>query len=288
LTHVNSLIRNCGHQLTLTALTFLGGPIEGGSVQSISQLISDLGYGAVIGGALGLTGTGGSILAVPTLVYLVGQDVHTAIGTSLAVVGGIAAEGAVEQRKTVQWKAGLLLGACGIAGTMPGSLASGYVSSTILMLLFSALTIAASTSMLLSSQRADSTTSEQAPLWVIVIAGMGIGFLTGFLGVGVGFLIVPTMVFAFACTMQVAIATSLLVIAFNSFVGLATRFATASIDWTIVGAFLAGGVAGNIAAAMLVGQLNQRRLKRIFAIFILAVGLFTAASATGLIPIRIK
>lgn len=252
------------------------------------QLASDLGYGAAIGGALGLTGTGGSILAVPTLVYLVGQDVHTAIGTALAVVGGIAAEGAIEQRKTVQWKAGLLLGACGILGTTPGSLASSYVSSSILMLLFSALTIAASTSMLLSSQRSDSLQRKPAPMWVILIAGIGIGFLTGFLGVGVGFLIVPTMVFAFACTMQVAIATSLLVIAFNSFVGLATRFAAASIDWTIVGAFLVGGIVGNTVAAMLVHRLDQRRLKRIFAVFILLVGLFTAGSATGLIPIRFK
>jgi uncharacterized membrane protein YfcA len=257
-------------------------------MQSIAQFALDAGYGVAIGGALSLTGTGGSILAVPTLVYLVGQDVHMAIGTSLAVVGGIAAEGAVEQRKTVEWKAGLLLSACGIVGTMPGSLLSAYVSSTVLMLLFSGLTIAASTSMLLSSQRADSPQKKPAPLWVILIAGIFIGFLTGFLGVGVGFLIVPTMVFAFACTMQVAIATSLLVIAFNSFVGLATRFATASIDWTIVGAFLVGGIAGNTAAAILVGRLDQRRLKRIFAVFILAVGLFTAASATGLIPIRVK
>ena len=257
-------------------------------MQLIEQFALNAAYGAAIGGALGLTGTGGSILAVPILVYLVGQDVHAAIGTSLAVVGGIAAEGAVEQRKTVEWKAGLLLGACGIVGTMPGSLLSAYVSSTVLMLLFSGLTIAASISMLLSSQRADSTQNRPAPLWIILIAGICIGFLTGFLGVGVGFLIVPTMVFAFVCTMQVAIATSLLVIAFNSFVGLATRFATASIDWTIVSAFLVGGIAGNIAAAMLVGRLDQRRLKRIFAVFILAVGLFTAASATGVIPIRVK
>jgi uncharacterized membrane protein YfcA len=121
-----------------------------------------------------------------------------------------------------------------------------------------------------------------------VIAGIGIGFLTGFLGVGVGFLIVPTMVFAFACTMQVAIATSLLVIAFNSFFGLATRFATASIDWAVVGAFVIGGLGANILASKLVHRLDQRRLKRIFAIFILIVGIFTAASATGLIPIRVK
>jgi uncharacterized membrane protein YfcA len=83
-------------------------------MQTISQYALDLAYGSAIGAALGLTGTGGSILAVPTLVYLVGQDVHTAIGTSLAVVGGIAAEGAVEQQNSVQWKAGLLLGACGV------------------------------------------------------------------------------------------------------------------------------------------------------------------------------
>lgn len=250
------------------------------------ELLSDLAYGAAIGGALGLTGTGGSILAVPALVYLVGEDVHTAIGTSLAIVGGIAIEGAFQQRENVQWKSGLLLGICGIAGSIPGSLASPYVSSSILMLLFSALTIGASISMLLS-QRSD-TPGRKAPLWVIVIAGIGIGFLTGFLGVGVGFLIVPTMVFAFACTMQAAIATSLLVIAFNSFFGLATRFATASVEWAVVGAFLAGGLGANIVASKLVHRLDQRRLKRIFAVFILIVGIFTAASATGLIPIRVK
>jgi uncharacterized membrane protein YfcA len=257
------------------------------SVQSLSPFILDLAYGAAIGGALGLTGTGGSILAVPALVYLVGEDVHTAIGTSLAVVGGIAAEGVVGQRNTVQWKAGVLLGACGVVGSIPGSLLSSYVSSTILMLLFSALTITASISMLIS-QRSDTPTEKAAPLWIIIIAGACIGFLTGFLGVGVGFLIVPTMVFAFACTMQVAIATSLLVIALNSFVGLATRFATASIEWSVVAAFLAGGVAGNVVASNLVNRLDQRSLKRIFAVFILAVGLFTAASATGLIPVRFK
>jgi hypothetical protein len=210
-----------------------------------------------------------------------------AIGTSLAVVGGIAGEGVVQQRESVRWKAGLLLGTSGLVGSVPGSLLSPYVSGSVLLLLFSALAIAASFSMLLS-QLTDVQSEKVAPLWIVFVAGTGIGFLTGFLGVGVGFLIVPTMVFAFACTMQAAIATSLLVIALNSSVGLATRFAAASIDWSVVAAFLTGGVAGNTAAAMLVPRLDQRRLKRIFGIFILLVGLFTAASATGVIPIRIK
>ncbi len=256
-------------------------------MQTIVQFALDLAYGAAIGAALGLTGTGGSILAVPTLVYLVGQGVHAAIGTSLAVVGGIAAEGAVEQRARVQWKAGLLLGACGIAGSIPGSLLSPYVSGSVLLLLFSALTLAASASMLLS-RRMDRTPIKPSAPWMAFPTGIAIGFLTGFLGVGVGFLIVPTMVFVFACTMQAAIATSLLVIALNSFVGLATRFAAASIDWGVVAAFLVGGVAGNAVAASLVPRLDQQDLKRIFAVFILLVGLITAASATGVIPIRIK
>jgi uncharacterized membrane protein YfcA len=181
----------------------------------------------------------------------------------------------------------LLLAACGVLGGVPGSLLSPYVSSTVLLLLFSVLTIAASISMLFS-QRADAALSKPAPLWIIFVSGIAIGFLTGFLGVGVGFLIVPGMVFAFACTMQAAIATSLLVIALNASVGLVTRFAAASIDRGVVAAFLAGGVAGNVAAGALVPRLDQRHLKRIFAVFVLMVGLLTAASAMGVIPIRIK
>ncbi len=251
------------------------------------DLLSDLAYGAAIGAALGLTGTGGLILTVPALVYLVGEDVHTAIGTSLAIVGGIAIEGAVEQRESVQWTSGLLLGVCGIAGSIPGSLLSPYFSSATLLLLFSGIMIVASVSMLRSSN-SDGPRETNAPLWAIFLAGFFIGFLTGFIGVGGGFLIVPVMVFAFRCSMQVAIATSLLVIAFNSFFGLATRFATASVEWSVVGAFVAGGLGTNIVASKLVHRLDQRRLKRIFAVFILIVGIFTAASATGVIPVRVK
>ena len=251
------------------------------------DLLSDLGYGAAIGAALGLTGTGGSILTVPALVYLVGEDMHTAIGTSLAIVGGIAIEGAYQQRENVQWQSGLLLGVCGLAGSVPGSLLSPYFSSATLLLLFSAIMIVASISMLRSGS-SNVRREANAPLWVIFLTGGGIGFLTGFIGVGGGFLIVPAMVFAFGCTMQVAIATSLLVIAFNSFFGLATRFATASVEWTVVAAFVAGGLGANIVASKLVRRLDQRRLKRIFAVFILVVGLFIAASATGIVSIRVK
>ena len=254
----------------------------------MTALALDLAYGAAIGVALGLTGSGGSILTVPALVYLVGEDVHTAIGTSLAIVGGIALEGVLQQRDHVQWKDGLLLGAWGIAGNVPGSLLSAYVPGQTLLLLFSAIMIVASLRMLGSRDgeaRAGATAGSPR---VVLAAGLGLGFLTGFMGVGGGFLIVPALVLVFGRTMRAAIATSLLVIAFNSAVGLATRFAAASIDWTAAGAFLAGGLAGSAAASMVVHRLDQPRLRRIFAVFILLVGLFTAGSATGLIPIRVK
>ena len=130
-------------------------------MQSIPQFVLDLAYGVAIGAALGLTGSGGSILAVPALVYLVGLDVHAAIGTSLAIVGGIATEGFLEQRDNVQWKAGLLLGACGIAGNIPGSLLSPYFSGSSLLLLFSGIMVAASIAMLRSrgSEAAPDTTA---------------------------------------------------------------------------------------------------------------------------------
>lgn len=253
----------------------------------ISRLALDLLYCAAIGAALGLTGTGGSILAVPALVYLVGEDVHTAIGTSLAIVGGIAGEGALQQRDKVELKSGLLLGVCGLVGSIPGSLLSPYFSSSTLLLIFSSIMIIASVSMLRSSG-SDAPAVSKASLWLVFAAGLGIGFLTGFIGVGGGFLIVPVMVFALGCSMQIAIATSLLVIALNSVFGLATRFATSPIEWTVVGAFLIGGLGANIVASKLVLRLDQRRLKRIFAVFILLVGLFTAASSSGLIPVRVK
>jgi hypothetical protein len=202
-------------------------------------------------------------------------------------VGGIAAESVVGQRETVQWRTALALGARGIASGIPGSLVTPYVSSSILMPLFSTLAITASASTLVA-QGGDAPPTKAARPRAIFLADLRIRFLTSFIGVGVGFLIVPTMVFAFACSMQTAIATSLLVIVFNSVVGLGTRFATTSIDRTMAGTFLAGGIAGNAAAAALVHRLDQRRLNRIFAAFILLVGLFTAGSATGVIPIRFK
>lgn len=102
--------------------------------------LGDVALGLVIGLALGLTGGGGSIITLPVLVYLVGEAVHPAITTSLAIVGAVAAQGSIMQRAIVRWKMGAILGACGVLGAVPGSLLSRAVPGNVLLLLFAAAT----------------------------------------------------------------------------------------------------------------------------------------------------
>jgi len=250
------------------------------------HLLVDIVYGAIVGIVLGMTGGGGSIVTLPLLVYAVGEDVHTAIGTSLAVVGGIATQGFISQRQRVDWRTGLVLGAIGIIGSIPGSLLAAHVSGKVLLLLFAGVMIVAAIAMI--RRRVSDEDGERKHAWgPLVVAGIALGFLTGFLGVGGGFLIVPTMVFALGFTMREAIQTSLLVIALNSFIALATRASSATIAWSTVGLLLVGGIVGNLAGAYFARNLDQRRLKQIFAIFVLAVGIFTGGSALGIIPIKV-
>ena len=243
-------------------------------------------YGFVIGIALGLTGGGGSILTVPVLIYLVGESVQSAIGTSLAVVGGIATQGVITQRKRVDWRSATALGTFGIIGSYPGTLISQHLSGRLLLMLFAGVMLVAAAAMLRSKPA--EREGRSAPFVVVAVTGVALGFLTGFLGVGGGFLIVPALVLAIGLSMPAAVATSLAVIAFNAFVSLVMRSTSASVDWHIVGWFLVGGVVGTFVGAAIGRRLDQTLLKRVFACFVIAIGLFTAASAAGIIPVSVK
>jgi uncharacterized membrane protein YfcA len=244
-------------------------------------------YGSIVGLALGLTGGGGSIVTLPILVYLVGERVNEAIGTSLAVVAGIAVQGILGQRNRLDWRTGLVLGALGIFGSVPGALLAQHVPGRILLFLFAGVMIVAAVAMLRVRMNAVEGGSPPNRL-VLVAAGVALGFLTGFLGVGGGFLIVPTLILALRFPMQRAIPTSLLIIALNSLVSLATRAAVSPVQWTVVLEFLIGGIIGNVVGSFGARSLDQRRLKQIFAVFVIGVGLFTAGSAAGVIPIRVR
>ncbi len=252
-------------------------------------------YGLAVGISLGLTGGGGSIITVPLLVYLVGEPVQTAIGTSLVIVGSISLIGFAGRIRQADTLAGVALGVAGFFGAAPGRIAAQHFSGRTLLFLFALIMIVASIAMFRSQTY--SHNELQRRRWLLIfLAGAGIGFLTGFLGVGGGFLIVPVLVLLFGMPMRSAIPTSLLVIGMNCIASLAglmllrhrgTSMA-GSIEWHVAGFFLAGGIVGNLVGAAIARATGQRALKRIFAVFVFCVGTFVALSASGLIPLAVK
>jgi len=251
-------------------------------------------YGLAVGISLGLTGGGGSIITVPLLVYLVGEPVHVAIPTSLVIVGGTALAGYLGRKSLADTRSGLIVGLVGLFGAVPGRYAAEFFSGSLLLLLFALIMLVASYFMFTSNTY--DAAGRARPNWFsVAIVGVAIGFLTGFLGVGGGFLIVPCLALVLGMPMRAAIPTSLLVIAINcasSLVGqalVAAHTASATtVAWGVAALFLVGGLAGSWVGGALAAKLNQRALKRIFAVFVFAIGLFIAASTTGLIPVSVK
>jgi uncharacterized membrane protein YfcA len=260
----------------------------------MASLLPLLLYGLVVGISLGLTGGGGSIITVPLLVYLVGQPVHVAIPTSLVVVGATAFAGYARRVSHAKSFDGLMVGLVGLFGAVPGRLAAAMFSGRMLLLLFALIMLVAAVFMYRS--RSYVPREHDRPHWLAVAAvGIGIGFLTGFLGVGGGFLIVPGLVLLLGMGMEPAIPTSLLVIAINCASSLFGPLllgkgdvAIGQIDWHVAIPFVVGGVGGAFVGRALAGRLDQRTLKHVFAVFVFLVGLFVMASATGAIPLRVK
>ncbi len=180
--------------------------------------------GAVaIGLVLGLLGSGGSILTVPVLVYLVGVPDKVAIAESLAIVGLIAAVGVIPyaRQKLVDWHSVLYFGVPGIIGTYGGAALARWVPGAVQLALFAIVMLLAAALMLRSKKVATSSnqTRKRQPLWLIAIEGLFVGVLTGLVGVGGGFLIVPALVLLGGLSMRLAVGTSLMIIAAKSAAG---------------------------------------------------------------------
>lgn len=245
--------------------------------------------GTLIGLSLGAIGGGGSILTVPILVYIIGQDAHAATATSLAVVGTTALIGAIPH-----WRAGrvslataLPFGAAGIAGAFVGAWANHLLPGWLILSLFGVLMLVVAT-LMFTGKKAQATKPavDVAPWnrWARIIgAGLAVGIMTGFFGVGGGFLIVPALVLVLGLSMRTAVGTSLVVIAINSASGLVAHLRYGSLDFVTSGLFIVGGALGAIAGARLSGRLNEQRLQRGFAVFIAIVGLWLMIS--NLVPV---
>ncbi len=241
--------------------------------------------GFTIGLSLGLLGGGGSILTVPTLVYLLGQSPQAAVTTSLAIVGANSAVGVLfhqragrENRATFNWKVAVIFGGAGMVVSYLAAGLSKRLSPSILMVLFALLMLAIAGMMLFHRKKQTDEIEQDAAikqhnLWVTLAAGGGVGLLTGILGVGGGFLIVPALVMLVGLPMYQAVGTSLAIIAANSFAGLLGHLG-GQIDFWLIVNFVAAGIVGTFIGAKLAHRLPASLLRQLFAIFVIILALF--------------
>ena len=237
--------------------------------------------GAVaIGLVLGLLGSGGSILTVPVLVYLAGQPEKVAIAESLAIVGAIAAVGAVPyaRQRLVDWHSVAYFGVPGIAGTYLGAALSAFVPGAVQLALFAVVMLAAA-GLMLRGRREPAAERARQSVGLIAAEGLAVGVLTGLVGVGGGFLIVPALVLLGGLEMRTAVGTSLLIVAAKSAAGFAKYLdvladAGQAVDWWLIAVFAAIGIGGSFAGNALSRRVPQASLRRGFAVFLIAMGLF--------------
>ncbi len=231
-----------------------------------------------IGLALGILGSGGSIITVPVLVYLVGQPEKIAIAGSLAVVGAIALIGAAQHalERRVAWRSVAWFGLPGMAGTWAGAWLSGFVSGAVQLIVVAVVMLAAAIMMFRRSGYQPAT--KPRPVSHIVADGLGVGLLTGFVGVGGGFLIVPALVLLGGLGMHVAVGTSLAIIAMNAGIGFVKHLQVLqaeglALDWKILGTFVVLGAAGSVVGGLVADKVPQATLRRAFALFLVLMAI---------------
>lgn len=261
--------------------------------------------GLLIGAVIGGLGGGGGVLTVPALVYLLGQDARAATTGSVIIVGVAALVGALARVRGhgIDWRTGIGFGVVGIPTAYLGTVLNRHVSQSVLLLCFAGLTIAAATAMLLnnrgrtdtptddhhdqpdpvSATTATRTTARTRHLLTtaakVLAYGAVVGFLTGFLGVGGGFLVVPVLVIGLRLAMPLAIGTSLLIILLNSTSSVAARIGDLDLDWSVIAPFTLAAVVGTLLGKRVADKLSGDTLTTAFAVMLIAVGVFVAVES---------
>lgn len=240
-------------------------------------------FGAVIGALLGLVGGGGGILAVPALVYGLGLPLSAAVPASLVVVGSASAVAvAPRARREVNWRLAGIIGAAGIPTSLLGGVVNHHLDQHILLLIFAAIMVAAALRMLRATTETGGVcdlpgggVAWQRCLPRAIITGALVGFLTGLLGVGGGFLLVPALIVALGLRTPNAVATSLVIIVINSVAGLvpylATGHAGTGMNWTAIAVFALATLVVSLPAGRLARRVPAHALRRGFAVLVLLV-----------------
>jgi len=253
-----------------------------------------LSSGALVGLLLGLIGGGGSILAVPLLVYLVGvPSAHVAIGTSAIAVALNAASGLATHARlgTVKWPCALVFSAAGVAGAFLGASLGKRLGGTELLALFGLAMVGVGIYMLafrpkIAGHDVRLTPQTAAHLLPRLLGfGLGVGLLSGFFGIGGGFLIVPGLILATGMALQNAIATSLFAVTAFGLTTAASYAASGLVDWRLAALVIAGGIAGSLlgsrANVVLAG--HRWALTAVFAAVVIAAGIYVTASGLAAI-----
>lgn len=238
---------------------------------------------AAMGLVLGLLGGGGSILSVPILVYVLGIEAHAAISLSLIMVGSTALVGAFlhQEAAPVAWTDALLFVSFGAPLNFVGAALSRHVSGTILLLLFGVLMAISGTAMLF--KRSAPNASHKRKIWPVVIAGAAVGFLAGFLGVGGGFMVVPSLVLFLRIPIKSATGTSLLVIAANSALALIGHRHSLRVDWLLLLELVVPALLTTYLGVKLTEKLSPHQLRGIFSVFVILLGIVMVATNTAII-----
>jgi hypothetical protein len=234
----------------------------------------------LIGLSLGLLGGGGSILTVPMLVYVLHVDAKQSIASSLFVVGVTSLVGTIAHARAgrVRWKVGLLFGVAGMLGATLGGQVAASIAGPVLLILFAGIMLATAGAMM-RGRREPTGAVPPRDLPVAKAAGIGasVGVLSGLVGAGGGFLVVPALALVGGLSMGDAVGTSLLVIAMQSLAGFARHAAHTPLDWTLLGVVTVAAIIGSLAGARFASKLSPATMRRAFAWLVLGMAIFMLA-----------
>ncbi|MCB1215508.1 MAG: sulfite exporter TauE/SafE family protein [Deltaproteobacteria bacterium] len=241
------------------------------------DLFLPLMMGAVVGFFLGFFGSGGSVMAVPILVYVLGMPPKEAIASSLAIVGATAVSGSVQKLRSHQvcFKIGVIFALFGVAGAFSGARLSVYLSGTQQLVIFSILMLVSALSMWFKKQSMSKVEGDacQMASYLAASLGFGVGLLTGLVGVGGGFLIVPALVMLGGLNLRMAMGTSLFIIALNALSALVAYLGIINFNWEIILIFILASSLASMLGAKLSNKVDGEKMKKLFSVFIFLLGI---------------
>ncbi|MGC2083559.1 MAG: sulfite exporter TauE/SafE family protein [Bradyrhizobium sp.] len=255
---------------------------------SLTQGSLGVASGTLVGFSLGLVGGGGSILAVPLLIYLVGvSDPHMAIGTSAIAVAANAAANLVNHARAgnVKWRCAAVFAVAGIAGAFLGSTLGKLMDGEKLLALFTVIMMVVGALMLKrrSGGGEASVRLDKENLPKLLISGLATGALSGFFGIGGGFLIVPALIFATGMPILYAVGSSLVAVTAFGLTTAANYALSGFVDWSLAGLFILGGIIGGLIGTRSANSLADRKgaLNTVFAALIFAVAIYMLVRSLG-------